>query len=335
MAYSRAVEIDSGRMMVVTDLHGNAVAFDQIIETFMDAYQAGRIDQLLLCGDLIHANTPPDDSLRMVLEVMRLQSELGKETVFMLCGNHEMPHIYGQPLYRGDTNVTTAFETALSQSGHRSEIVAFLERLPFFVTTAAGVLFCHAGPTHEINTPSQMLQLLSFKHKALMYEVDAELQLYDLDKARLLYGTQFRTDYANIAREQLAVTDSADPRFNHLLRAFVLDGHETYDLLWSLLFSQCETVLPNDLRRVTSYHQIVTDYLKTLSVYFPHMPQHIVVSGHISTHGGHQVIDDHHLRLSSYAHAKPSKSGEYLLIDCAGSYTDADALVPHLYPVFP
>ncbi|MEO0565312.1 MAG: metallophosphoesterase [Chloroflexota bacterium] len=318
--------------MIVTDLHGDGPAFDRICDSFLHGHANGTIDHLLICGDLIHKPDPfdpTDDSLRMINELARLHAELGPSTVTYLCGNHEMPHIYGQPLLRGDTNVTAPFEHAMSQANQRQEIVNFLADLPFFAYTSAGVLFTHAGPTHEIATPGAVEPLLNFDHHALIDHIDAQLVQYDLPHARTIYATQYGENYAVLAEHLLGATHESDPHYDHLLRGFFLGDDEAYQQLWQLLFSRCEQILPNDLRRVTVYESIVQNYLNAISTHLPE-PQHIIVSGHIATRGGHEVIDDYHFRLSTHAHAKPQAAGQYLLIDTNGTYRDADDLVDNL-----
>ncbi len=337
MLYKRTIEIHSGIVMVVTDLHGHGPAYDQIKQTFLAGRAAGTIDRLLICGDLLHApnpDEPADDSLRMLTDLTALQSELGSDTVILLCGNHEFPHIYGQPLLRGSTDVTSSFEAAVSASGKRAEITAFLAGLPFFTLTRAGVLVTHAGPTHEVETRDIAAQLLDLDHEAFLAEIDAQLTRYDLDHARTVYAQQYNTDYPSLAKRHLAA-EPGDAHYNHLLRAFFLQDDSRYKLMWQALFSQNEQILPNDLRRVEIYEAIVASFLAAISANVPHLPQHIIVSGHIATNGGHQVVDNYHLRISSHAHAKPASQGQYLLLDAAGSYDDADALVPNLRLTFP
>ena len=73
--------------MVVTDLHGEGEAFDHIMQTFFLLLEEGKADRLILCGDLIHIRrAAPDDSLRMMLEVIQWQKKLGDDSILMLMG---------------------------------------------------------------------------------------------------------------------------------------------------------------------------------------------------------------------------------------------------------
>jgi hypothetical protein len=58
-----------------------------------------------------------------------------------------------------------------------------------------------------------------------------------------------------------------------------------------------------------------------------------LVTGHMTTRGGHTRVTDHHLRLSSWAHATPKNQGEYLLFDVAAPVRLADELSSCLHPI--
>ncbi|MDQ7035412.1 MAG: metallophosphoesterase [Anaerolineae bacterium] len=144
--FARVLDFDSGVAMIVTDLHGEGHAYDQIKSTFLELRREGKADRLILCGDLIHGyrESYNDDSLRMMLDVMRMQKDFGSDTVTMLMGNHEMPHVYNITLEKGHHEFTARFEESLSQSGKRDEVLAFLKHLPIYARTKAGVLISHA-----------------------------------------------------------------------------------------------------------------------------------------------------------------------------------------------
>jgi hypothetical protein len=52
-----------------------------------------------------------------VLDLLALRERYG-EAIISLCGNHELPHLYGFVLGKGAIEYTPGFEKALSQSGH-------------------------------------------------------------------------------------------------------------------------------------------------------------------------------------------------------------------------
>jgi len=124
--------------MVVTDLHGDRDAFNRCLSHFSRLYRQDAVDHLILLGDLIHGYgaSEMDNSVHMVIDMMALQNTFGPDQVIMLLGNHEMPHIYGISLSKGDQDFTPRFEHALGDQ--RLRVLSFFDSLPFYVRTAAG-----------------------------------------------------------------------------------------------------------------------------------------------------------------------------------------------------
>lgn len=122
--FLRLWSLTAGVAMVVTDLHGDWDAYRRYRDRFVDLQATGRVDHLILTGDLIHRETTsePDDSLKIVLDVLALREVYGSSVIY-LCGNHEMPHLYGISLARGNRLYTPDFEAALSRSGRRAVVV--------------------------------------------------------------------------------------------------------------------------------------------------------------------------------------------------------------------
>jgi hypothetical protein len=153
------IDFVTGKAMIVTDLHGQGKVYNHIRDTFLEYNKTGVVDRLIICGDLIHGygEEAEDASLAMLLDVMSLQQQLGRDTVVMLMGNHEMPHVYSIPLSKGHIVFTPRFERALAQLDRdsnakysRADVMTFLKSLPFVVRTKAGVLITHAGATPAI-----------------------------------------------------------------------------------------------------------------------------------------------------------------------------------------
>ena len=134
--------------MVVTDLHGDWDAYQRYRDRFVDLQAKHQADCLIFTGDLIHSDSSAtaDDSLQIILDVLALKATFG-EAIIYLCGNHELPHIYGFGLSKGKREYTPAFEAALSQSSYRTVVTNLFLALPFYVRTAAGVSLTHAGAT--------------------------------------------------------------------------------------------------------------------------------------------------------------------------------------------
>ncbi len=325
MEFPRIRHFDTGTAMVVTDLHGEGDAFDHLIQTFFELRDAGRVDRLIICGDLIHIRRPvPDDSIRMILEIIKWQNELGDHTILMLMGNHEMPHVYNVTLTKGHEEYTASFEQAMTQSGKRDEITHFLRQLPFYVSTQAGVLISHAGASAAVTKSDEAYNILTFDHDALLHLAEDKFHnQYDIDalKQDLAYHRQ--------AMHFLGLTGMDDPRYHHLFRGRILSQLEDeFTFLWDVLFTRNEQKwgLP-------TYGVIAENFLKVIGDNIGHNLT-VIVAGHIATRGGYELIGDNHLRLSTYAHANPHEAGKYLLLDCAKPIVTSKDLVSHLRSLF-
>ncbi len=327
---TRILDLTSRLTMVVSDLHGDRDAFARYVGRFLQLYNRKKIQRILFLGDLIHNERPEqaDESLQLVTDVMRMQKALPPGTVIMLLGNHEMPHLYGISFAKGNTEYTPHFEQALTNSGKRAEIMAFFDSLPFYVRTAAGVLFTHAGP--DGNAMVNIETLRTFDHKAVLSEFDYALSINPHpDQLRALYGQTMGLPYEMLARYYLAVTGPDDPRYDDLVRAYMISqGSKEFELLWDALFTRCEQAVS-----MAFYQRLITVFLEAFSYDAP-APQRFLVSGHLDVEGGHQIVTDQHLRLASAAHANPREAGQYLLIDFAQPVTSMDMLVSSLGTVF-
>ncbi len=327
---NRVLDLTDGVTMVVSDLHGDRDAFARHVGRFLQLHNRKRVQRLLFLGDLIHSDGPEDQdaSLQIVIDILRMRATLGAETVIVLLGNHEMPHLYSVLLAKGQYEYTPRFERSLSSSGRRAEILAFFEQMPFYVRTAAGIAFTHAGP--DGTAIAQFEELRRFDHSAIRSEYAHALSLNPKpDQLRTMYGEVMGMPYEVLARHYLAVEGPDDPRFDDLLRAFMISEHSReFEVLWNALFTRCEKE-----SSLALYERILGKFLETLSVGAP-APQNILVTGHIDVEGGHQIITPRHLRLASAKHATPREAGEYLLFDTAQPVESAEALIERLGSVY-
>jgi hypothetical protein len=326
----RILDLTEGVTMVVSDLHGDKDAFARHIGRFLQLRTRKKVDRLLLLGDLIHSegDKAQDDSLPMILDVIRMQKTLPPGSVIMLLGNHEMPHIYGVTLARGSIEYTPRFEQALTDEGKRDEVLEFLHTLPFYVRTAAGVMFTHAGP--DDNALANFALLRNLDHRAVLEEFDYALAMNpNPDQLRTLYSKTMGMPYEMLARYYLGANGPQDPRYDHLIRSVMISqkSHE-FTVLWDALFSRCEQGIPMPI-----YERLLSAFLDMFSQGAP-APQRFLVTGHIGVKGGHRVVTPQHLRIASAAHAKPRESGEYLLLDCASPVDSMETLEQGLGSVF-
>lgn len=333
MQQRRVVDFEQGVAIVITDLHGEGAVYRRLRDTFLQLRDAGTVDRLVICGDLIHGygTEAADASLDMLLDVMRLQRELGADTVILLMGNHEMPHLYSIPLSKGTQTFTPRFEKFLMEMDadetspySRDDVIAFLKDLPFYVRTKAGVLLTHAG-AFNVRDESMLANWLDFDHDALLNRIDKAVRnQFDLNSLRNDVA------YARNVRHHLSLTDPDHPRYFDLLRTALLRETEPdWSLLWDGLFAGNEFDGGLDY-----YRQLTSKFLNLLSALSPY-EQRVIVAGHISADDGYAELNSQHLRLATYAHAQPPESGRYLLLDCETAIQSVDELIPSLHRVFP
>jgi len=327
--YPRLWSLTAGKVMVVTDLHGDWDAYCRYRDRFARLHARGQADCLIFSGDLIHAEDPDQDrSLDIILDVISLREEYG-EAIIYLCGNHEMPHIYGISLARGDRVYTPDFEQAMVASRRRAEIIDLFKSLPFYVRTTAGVSITHAGAPASMAHAVSAERLFNWKHQAILTWADEIMANEDLGEMRVGYARQHSNiPYHLLAQHFLAVSGPEDPRFNDLLRGFIAGSHPWFDqFLWPALFTRNE-----EEYGAKDYAIFLDALLQALSMDFA--PQQVLVAGHMNISGGYKLVAKRHLRLASARHARPREAGVYLLFDAAEPPQTIDQLLTGLGTVF-
>lgn len=335
---SRIVDLNSGTAMIITDLHGAWDAYQRLRDQFLQLHEKGEVNHVVICGDLIHNEgmEEVDASLDMLLDVMALQTDLGKDKVTMLLGNHELPHIYGLTLAKGSVEFTPRFESALTRLDQRyklpikrKEVRAFLASLPFFARTKGGVLITHAGAASDVASTKHVERLLSLEHDDLISLADRELKKFDIGSLQRGYSHFTGISYDEQAKHYLSVSGVDDPRYNELLRVLFLSGQNTdFDLMWNTLFSQNELDVGE-----SAYLKTLKNFLSYFSAVSPNELR-VLVSGHISVKDGYAEVGKQQLRMASCTHAFPRKTARYLLLDCEKTVNTSEDLIPGLRYVF-
>ena len=344
-ALSRVVSLESGVAMVVTDLHGDWDAYRRYRDRFLALHARGQADYLIFTGDLIHSDGPPrtDRSLDILLDLLALregldgvpterqsapaerQSAPTETRCVYLLGNHELPHLYGVVLSKGEQLYTPRFEAALGP--HRGTILSLFASLPFYVRTRAGVSVCHAGAAAELSAPGAAARLFGYSHQRVLGEVAALLPAKDRAAMRAGFAKLSGARYDDMARQYLAVTGVDDPRYDDLLVGFVATSHPDLELLWAALFTR------NELQYGERDYAIFLEaLLQELSVGYH--PQEVLVTGHLACRGGHTLVAGRQLRLASGHHARPRRAARYLLFDVGRPVRHADQLLAGLGSVF-
>jgi hypothetical protein len=324
---SRLLSLTTGWAMIVTDLHGDWDAYQRYRDRFLSLREQGKADYLIFCGDLIHSEgaAETDFSLAIVLDVLALRQKLGDRLVYLL-GNHEMPHLYGITLQKGEHVYTPRFEAAMGE--HRPAILALFDSLPLYVRTQAGVVICHAGASQVMVQAKTARHILNYSHQRVWEQVKASLPAEQRESLRRAVTKMNGQPYDDAARELLAVHSPADPRYDDLLIGSVVSSlSPDFQLLWDALFTRNEYEAGEAV-----YTRLVEGMLAVLSAGFA--PQRVVVAGHIACPEGYQIVAGRHLRLASGVHAKPYQSARYLLLDLERPVASAEELIPSLGSVF-
>jgi hypothetical protein len=150
----------------------------------------------------------------------------------------------------------------------------------------------------------------------------------DVNALRNGYTKLNGVSYEVLARHYLAVSGPDDPRYNDLLRGFLIGSHPSFDpVLWPALFTRCEQEYG-----LSDYAIFLAAMLQEIGRDF--YPQQVLVAGHMTLRGGYQIVAKRHLRLASAHHARPHEAGKYLLFDTARPIKGAEELLPGLGSVF-
>ena len=170
--------------------------------------------------------------------------------------------------------------------------------------------------------------MFTWNHQEKLAEANTLLANQNLDGLRRAYTHLSQAEsYDALARHYLAVADTHDLRYNDLLRGFMATTSTDFQYMYSAIFTKCEQEFGT-----SDYTRILSTLLQHLSVGY--VPQQVLVAGHMTTQGGHQIIAKKHLRLASGSHAIPREAGLYLVFDTARPIVKAADLRTNLHTVY-
>ena len=149
----KLIELTSyGRLLVVTDLHGNYEDY----KSYLKLWDCDDEDfHIVFVGDLIHSPYPNDKSIEILDDAI---SKTKKYSNFhVLLGNHEWAHITDINIYKFNKNLKESFEKLIREkkgSIHPTldNYIEFFKSLPFFLKTDNGLFISHAGPSKNIES---------------------------------------------------------------------------------------------------------------------------------------------------------------------------------------
>jgi len=280
-------DIQYGRLMIVSDLHGNGFDFRQILRVYGKLKSEGKADYLVFLGDLIHAypGKQKDESLEMIQELIKMGANQKGSDVICLLGNHELVHIYHIPLHRGNLEFTSWFENRIRKN--REEVVRFFMDMPFLLRTEGGVLVNHTGSSDRY----------------------ARTKEFDLNWFR-----QYSHEGEFTAHIESIHT------YNPQISSHFMDTAEG-DYLWDVLMNG------NERQYGDEYLKMIDDLLQFASADRQNSPMRTLVSGHIGVNYGAETIGARKLRLCSSAGCLRDLEKKYLLIDAEKTYANSMELL--------
>ena len=142
---------DYGRLIVVSDLHGNFKDYKRYLKLW-DRDDSD--NHIVFTGDLIHSMDRSDGSVEIIEDALFKSREYSN--YHCLLGNHEWAHIVGQDIYKADKNLIEDFKLLVTHKKGYLEpsltnYVNFFKTMPYFLKTANGIFISHAGPSAYIS----------------------------------------------------------------------------------------------------------------------------------------------------------------------------------------
>ena len=153
MFRDKLVELpDYGRLIVVSDLHGNFTDYRRYLKIW------DRDDEdchIVFTGDMIHAMEGEDGSVEIIEDAMVKSQKYSN--FHCLLGNHEWCHITGEDIYKAGVNLRRDFENLVSyRKGYiepsLTSYIRFFKTMPYFLKTSNGLFISHSGPSRHITT---------------------------------------------------------------------------------------------------------------------------------------------------------------------------------------
>lgn len=298
-------DISSGRIMVVSDVHGVWKDYVAIQQAFRDHRERGEADQLVFLGDLVHYREPEgvDCSVEILDDLIEKRVNQPGSPYHAIMGNHEMMHVYHIEMIRSNIKYTQHFEDRIASQ--RKAYIEFLMAMPLVIRTAGGVMLNHTGASRLIGEGILNKYDLSFESFLQFPHRDL------LDDALHRANLEDRHPYSKY-----------DPQLS-----WHLGYDERFNALWEFLMNKNERAYgPDWYTYLSPYLEFFSqDRADTLTV---------MINGHINVPQGMQVVAPEQLRLSTSVGAIGDHNKRYVILDAERRYADAEELANFSYPLF-
>ena len=256
MLMDRLIELpDCGRLIVVSDLHGNFRDYKR----YLKLWDSDDLDfHIVFLGDMIHAIDGEDGSVEIVEDAIFKSGQY--PNYHCLLGNHEWCHITTKDIFKAEINLRTGFENLVSHKKGYMEpsltrYIRFFKSMPYFLRTANGLFISHAGPSDRISNIEDLRQ---------MCEADYSSQaLHDFLWSR--YGEGFNGYVAADIDKFLNVVNSKHMIVGHTVvdSGYKIIGNQM--ILSSSFYTSVKSYLDIDLSKDYSSMEDLIDDVKVLN----------------------------------------------------------------------
>ena len=304
------IDINDGRLLVATDIHGNWDDYQAIRAKFVEVKRQGNVDILVFDGDLIHGYEGYEDRSKDILDDLIDNPD---PTVLTLLGNHEFMHIYHLDVSKNGKSFTDVFEEEIKSD--RERYVGFMRKMPYAIRTAGGVVINHTGanpPMAGIATERKYEHLAGPQAFHIMNKLEHDEILGNVHRV-------MSTILEDLYPRSLSVEFFEE--FNSEI-GDVFDSTDIGAFLWDVFFNKNEQHYDE-----VTYSIMLTRFLKTMSL--GDKPQQFVVSGHIEVPLGYEVIAGKQLRICSSYGADEGKK-VLSLVDASRQYESVVQLIDDL-----
>lgn len=324
MKHKRIIDLDSGKYMVVADIHGNLPDYEKIKEIYQKKKEAGEVKGLIIAGDIIHTYGGEDKSKEIVDNLIELTKN--DENVHVLLGNHEMASIYNFTLVKpGFAEFTYNLELAIKDN--REKYIDFFKSFPFYIRTKGGIIISHAGPSKGAGNIEEIIKL---DHDEILEKNKEEFEALSPEEKtgfkRLMEQEVYGASFEKILKEFRGI----DPQDKEKSESF-LQGEFFFrkgvSLLGDILFNGNE-----ESYGPLGYLLVMEEFLEEMSKGYT--PQNLIISGHVHPKAGFEIFEHEQLRIASSAEIVDPAAKSFIIIDAGKEYLSAKELAENVHSLY-
>lgn len=328
MKSKKVIDIDSGRWMVVADLHGNLEDYQRAKEIFVKNKEKGTLEGIIFAGDTIHSFSENERSKEILDDIISLKGKYGN-SVMPLLGNHDLSSIYNYVLKSKTEEGTAIFGSDFEHQikGEKEKYTDFLKSFAIAVRTKGGLIINHAGPTSAIDYfeedvyKSHLEQVTAIDHDAILKENkeswdDLEEEEKENFKEKIV-SSILKMPYDKVL-ELLAISPEDKERYEDLIHGYYFVTRNV-DGKW------LNSMLTNtDLSRLDDFFKIMSD-----ENYKPE----ILLQGHIHPSAGISKSGDRNTLCFTSSEGADISSKKIAIIEAEKKYGLED-LAKSIVPLY-